>query len=28
MEQGARTDPYEVIAFSADGKTSVYAKRP
>jgi len=28
MEQGARTDPYEVIAFTAEGKTSVYAKRP
>ena len=28
MEQGARTDPYEVIAFTREGKTSVYAKRP
>ena len=28
MEQGARTDPYEVIAFTKDGKTSTYAKRP
>ena len=28
MEQGSRKDAYEVIAFTADGKTSVYAKRP
>ena len=28
MEQGARVDPYEVIAFTEDGKTSTYAKRP
>ena len=28
MEQGARVDPYEVIAFTKDGKRSVYAKRP
>jgi hypothetical protein len=28
MEQGDRKDPYEVIAFTKDGKRSVYAKRP
>ena len=28
MEQGPRVDPYEVIAFTRDGNTSVYAKRP
>ena len=28
MEQGARVDPYQVIAFTKDGKRSVYAKRP
>jgi hypothetical protein len=28
MEQGSRKDAYEVIAFTKDGKTSVYAKRP
>ena len=28
MEQGARVDPYEVIAFTKDGTTSTYAKRP
>ena len=28
MEQGGRVDPYEVIAFTKDGNTSVYAKRP
>ena len=28
MEQGGRVDPYEVIAFTKDGKTSTYAKRP
>ena len=28
MEQGARVDPYEVIAFTKDGKTSTYARRP
>jgi hypothetical protein len=28
MEQGARVDAYEVIAFTKDGKRSVYAKRP
>ena len=28
MEQGARVDPYEVIAFTKEGKRSVYAKRP
>ena len=27
MEQGPRKDPYEVIAFTKDGKRSVYAKR-
>src|SRR5215203_7192219 len=27
MEQGPRVDPYEVIAFTRDGKRSVYAKR-
>ena len=27
MEQGSRVDPYEVIAFTKDGKRSVYAKR-
>lgn len=27
MEQGSRKDPYEVIAFTRDGKTSVYEKR-
>jgi hypothetical protein len=27
MEQGDRKDPYEVIAFTRDGKTSVYEKR-
>jgi hypothetical protein len=25
--EGPRTDPYEIIAFAADGKTSVFAKR-
>jgi hypothetical protein len=28
MEQGARVDPYQVIAFTREGKRSVYAKRP
>jgi hypothetical protein len=28
MEQGDRKDPYEVVAFTKDGKRSVYAKRP
>lgn len=28
MEQGSRVDPYEVIAFTKDGKTSTYAMRP
>lgn len=28
MEQGSRRDPYEVIAFTRDGRTSVYARRP
>jgi hypothetical protein len=27
MEQGSRVDPYQVIAFTKDGKRSVYAKR-
>jgi hypothetical protein len=27
MEQGDRKDPYDVIAFTAGGNTSVYAKR-
>jgi hypothetical protein len=27
MEQGSRKDPYEVVAFTKDGKTSVYEKR-
>ena len=27
MELGSRTDPYDVIAFTKDGKSSVYAKR-
>ena len=27
MEQGGRTTPYDVIAFTKDGKSSVYAKR-
>jgi hypothetical protein len=27
MEQGDRKDPYEVMAFTSDGKTSVYARR-
>ena len=28
MEVGARKDAYEVIAFTKDGNTSVYARRP
>jgi hypothetical protein len=28
MEMGVRKDAYEVIAFTKDGKTSVYARRP
>lgn len=28
MEMGARKDAYEVIAFTKDGKTSVFARRP
>jgi hypothetical protein len=24
MEQGSRVDPYDIIAFSRDGKTSVF----
>jgi hypothetical protein len=27
MEMGDRKDPYEVVSFPADGKTSVYEKR-
>ena len=27
MEMGSRKDPYDVIAFSRDGRTRVYAKR-
>jgi hypothetical protein len=27
MEQGSRKDPYEVIAFTRDGRTSVYERR-
>lgn len=27
MEMGSRKDPYEVLAFDRDGKTSIYAKR-
>jgi hypothetical protein len=27
MEQGTRKDRYDVIAFTKDGKTSVYATR-
>jgi hypothetical protein len=27
MEMGDRKDPYEVVAFTADGKTSTYEKR-
>jgi hypothetical protein len=27
MEQGSRKDPYDVVAFTAGGATSVYAKR-
>jgi hypothetical protein len=27
MEQGDRKDAYEVVAFTADGKTSTYEKR-
>ena len=27
MEVGTRKDPYDVVAFTRDGKTSVYAKR-
>jgi hypothetical protein len=27
MEQGSRKDPYDVVAFTKDGKTSVYEKR-
>ena len=26
MEQGGRKDPYDVVAFTKDGKTTVYAK--
>lgn len=28
MEQGGRTQPYEVIAFTKDGKRTVFAKHP
>jgi hypothetical protein len=27
MEMGSRKDPYDVLAFDRDGKTSVYARR-
>jgi hypothetical protein len=27
MEQGSRKDPYEIVAFSRDGKTSIYDRR-
>lgn len=27
MEMGSRKDPYDVIAFDREGKTSIYAKR-
>ena len=27
MEMGSRKDPYKIIAFTRDGKTSVYAQR-
>jgi hypothetical protein len=27
MEQGTRKDRYDIIAFTKDGKTSVYATR-
>ena len=27
MEQGGRKDPYEILAFDASGKTTVFAKR-
>ena len=27
MEMGGRKDPYDIVAFTKDGKTSVYAKR-
>ena len=28
MEVGKRKDPYDIVAFSADGKRSIYAHRP
>jgi hypothetical protein len=27
MEMGSRKDAYDVVAFTKDGRTSVYAKR-
>jgi hypothetical protein len=27
MEMGDRKDPYDVVAFTVDGRTSVYATR-